>query len=130
MVSVPWSKDWWVFGLLGIVVVFGYGFLGIESLSSAEAWARGVAQPYVGAGVVLLILALLLRSGSTWVRWFIVAWCPITITGGYMWTIARGVVKFDSVEFFVAAVPIMIGWVWFVGRMLFVRGERRSNELG
>lgn len=119
------DRDWLVLGVLGLVVALGYGFLGIDlggpALSSKEAWDHGVAQPYVASGLLLVVLAVLLRNGSTWVRWPILFWCPLTIIGGMAWASSSGVGKFDPIEFFVVAVPIMLGWLWGIRRMLFVR---------
>jgi len=118
-------RDWLVFGLLGVTFALGYGLLGVDfagpSLSSREAWALGVAQPYVASGALLVVLAAFLRSGANWVRWPIVAWCPLTIVGGMAWAHFRGIGEFDASEFLVLGVPLMVGWVWAVRRMLFVR---------
>jgi hypothetical protein len=123
------DRDWLAFVLLGVAIALGYGLLGIDvggpSLSSQEAWARGVAQPYVASGVLLVVLAALLRTGSKWVRWLIVVWLPLTILGGMSWAHSRGVGVFNAMEFFLVGVPLMIGWVWVVRRMLFVH---KSSE--
>ena len=121
------DRDWLVFGVLGVAIALGYGFLGIDlggpALSSEDAWARGIAQPYVASGVLLVVLAVLLRRGSRWVRWPIIVWCPVTIVGGMAWAASRGVGVFNPTEFFVVGVPLMIAWVWTVRHMLFVRSE-------
>lgn len=96
-------------------------------MSSQEAWTLGVAQPYVASGVLLVVLAALLRTGTTWVRWPIVAWCPVTILGGMTWAYSRGVGVFNGIEFFVVGVPLMIGWVWVVKRMLFVHKSPEAS---
>jgi hypothetical protein len=118
------TRDWLAFGLLGVAFAFGYGLLGVsldgQSLSGPEAWALGVTQPYVVAGVLLVVLALFLRAGAAWARWLIVAWCPVNIVGGMAWVHFRGFGVFDPVEFLVLGVPLMIGWVWAVWRTLFV----------
>lgn len=123
MTVPPSGKDWLAFGLLGVAIALGYGLLGIDfggqSLSSREAWALGVAQPCVASGVALVVLAVFLRNGATWVRWPIVAWCPVTILGGMAWAHSRGIGVFNAIEFVAVAVPIMIAWMWFVGRMFF-----------
>ncbi len=115
---------------LGFVFTLAYGLLPISfgetSLPSAEAWSRGVAQPYVMSGVVLIVLALWLRQGQVWVRWAILFWCPVTIVGASAWASLRGVGSFDSI-FLIAAGGIVAIWFWGVSRMLFAgTNESRS----
>ena len=123
------NRDWLWLGLLGLAFAAGYGFLGIEfgdiSLSSEEAWSRGITQPYVASGMLLAILAAFLRTGAKWAQWAILMWCPITIVGGMSWTLSRGVGHFDLTEFLVLGLPIMVAWVW---AMWPYRGVKRRNE--
>ena len=116
--------------VLGIAFALGYGLLPISfgevSLSSSEAWSRGIAQPYVIAGVVLIFLALRLTPGRTWVRWAILFWCPVTIIGAAAWAALRGVGSFDII-FLIAAAGIVAIWFWGISRILFARNiENRS----
>ena len=115
---------------LGIVFALGYGLLPISfgeiSLSSSEAWSRGVAQPYVISGVVLAVLALCLLQGQVWVRWVILVWCPFTIVGASAWAAYRGVGSFD-LFFLIAAGGIVAIWSWGISRMLFTpKSESRT----
>lgn len=115
---------------LGFVFTLGYGLLPIDigetTLSSVEAWSRGVAQPYVIAGVILMVLALLLSQGKDWVRWAILFWCPVTIVGSAGWAAFRGLNSFD-LSFLVAASGIVAIWFWGVIRMLFAGTNKRIS---
>lgn len=106
-----------VFGLLGLVVAAGYGLSSIEfggvTLTSAEAWQRGVAQPYVISGLFLVGVAFFLSRGATWARWLILLWCPATILGGMAWALSRGVGAFNPTEFAVLGLPVLV--IWLVG---------------
>jgi len=82
---------------------------GGRSLSSAEAWLLGVVQPYVIGGIVL----------ASWVRWLILLWLPITFGFGVVWSLQRGVGTFDSAEFALDAVPVIVIWLWFSWRAFF-----------
>jgi hypothetical protein len=92
---------------------------GGRSLTSAEAWRLGVAQPYVVGGIVLLVLALLFYRGARWVRWPVLLWFPVTFGFGVLWSLQRGVGTFDSTEFVLEAVPVILIWLWFSWRAFF-----------
>lgn len=120
------KRDSVVLIVLGVVFAFGYGFLPINfgeiTLSSSDAWNRGIAQPYVISGVVLIGLAWIHYLGHAWVRWAILIWCPVAILGGSAWANFRGVGSFDF-TFLVAAAGIVAIWFWGISRMLFVRAK-------
>ena len=69
------KRDCLVLVVLGLLFILGYGCLSIEfggvSLSSGEAWSRGVAQPYMASGILPVFLATLLYWGVTWIRWLV-----------------------------------------------------------
>ena len=130
MTSSSEKRNSFVFIALGLVFVLGFGLLPISfgdiSLSSSEAWSRGVAQPYVMSGVMLILLALRLPRGPVWVRWAILFWCPLTIVGASAWASFRGVGSTDFI-FLTAAGGIVAIWFWGVSRMLFTgTNESRS----
>ena len=130
MTSNSGKRNTFVLIALGLAFALGYGLLPISfgeiSLPSSEAWSRGVAQPYVMSGVVLILLALWLRRGPMWVRWAILFWCPVTIIGAAAWAALRGVGSFDII-FLIAAAGIVAIWFWGISRILFARNiENRS----
>lgn len=122
--SYTFPKDYAVvFGLLGVVVATGYGLSSVEfggvTLTSTEAWQRGVAQPYVISGLILVGLAFFLSRGATWARWLILLWCPATIIGGMAWALSRGVGAFNPAEFAVLGLPVLVIWLGGVYWVLF-----------
>ena len=88
--------------VIGGCYVLGYGFLGIDfghgSIPSHEAWDRGVAQPYVLAGFILVALSTIYYRGGTWARWPILLWYPLTVTSGAFWADWLDVAKFDALQ--------------------------------
>ena len=123
----PLQKHAVIFGILGLAMAVGYGLSSIEfggvTLTSAEAWQRGVAQPYVLSGLVLVGLAFFLSRGATWARWLILMWCPATIIGGMAWALSRGVGTFNSTEFAVLGAPVLAIWLGGVYWVLFKKPE-------
>lgn len=124
----PLKRHALMFGILGLAVAVGYGLSSVEfggvTLTSAEAWRRGVAQPYVISGLFLVVLAFLLSRGATWARWLILMWCPATIIGGMAWALSRGVGTFNSAEFAVLGAPVLATWLGGVYWALFRKPEQ------
>ena len=124
-------KGWLVFGLLGVLTILGYGFMDIDfgggSIPSVEAWNRGVAQPYVIGGVVLVLLSYFLYRGASWVRWPIMLWFPFTFGFALAWAVSRGIGEFDVVEFLFLGLPVVAIWLWGTWRTLFKRGATNGS---
>lgn len=115
------QRDGFLLGTTGLAVALGYGLLPIDfgsaPISSSDAWARGVAQPYVIAGCLLVILAFLHARSYAWARWPIILWCPVTLIGGMQWAISQGIARFDLAEFAVLGAPVLLIWIWATYRM-------------
>ena len=108
--------------MIGFFYAVGYSVLDIDfgqgPISSAQAWNQGVAQPYVLAGVVLILLSTLYYRGQTWVRWPIMLWYPLTVTGGAVWASWAGAATFDVFQLAVlgggiSVIAIFCGWYMF-----------------
>lgn len=126
------NRDSALIGIFGLAFAVGYGMLGIDfggvTLSSNEAWSKGVAQPYVAAGLLLAAFSVPLHQGATWVKWAIILWCPITLVGGMSWALSRGVGTFDIYEFVLIGFPISAIWFGSIFSMLFGRNSQKNAQ--
>ena len=119
--------------VIGGCYVLGYGFLGIDfghgSIPSHEAWDRGVAQPYVLAGFILVALSTIYYRGGTWARWPILLWYPLTVTSGAFWADWLDVAKFDALQFVVMGCGTSVIAVLLTWRVFFRLSMPRQSHL-
>ena len=119
--------------VIGGCYVLGYGFLGIDfghgSIPSHEAWDRGVAQPYVLAGFILVALSTIYYRGGTWARWPILLWYPLTVTSGAFWADWLDVAKFDALQFVVMGCCTSVIAVLLTWRVFFRLSMPRQSHL-
>lgn len=119
-------------GVLGLTFVVGPFFWGIDtgshSLSAQEAWDRGLAQPTVLSGTLLILLAAFLFRGASWPRWPIVLWCPLSIGANIGWGVYRGYLSFSLSEFMILGLPVMAFWVWGTSRSLSGNHDESAAE--
>ena len=118
-------------GCFGLLFAAGYSLMDIDfggmQLSSAEAWSRGVAQPFVGAGLLLVVFSVFLYRGFVWSKWVIILWRPVTIAGGMTWALSRGVGTFNGFEFALLGLPVLVIWV-VATAWIFRRNTQQSVE--
>ena len=108
------QKDCAILGLFGLITMLGYGFMSIDlggrTLASSEAWAAGVAQPYVFGGAALILMSLLLYLGVQWLRWPVFFWFPATFGGAIAWSLHRHVGTLDPTELIIEGLPVIVIW--------------------
>lgn len=130
--TVTSKRDSALLGIFGLAFAAGYGMLDIEvggvKLSSPEAWSKGVAQPYVAAGLLLAAFSVPFHRGATWVKWAIILWGPLTLVGGMSWALSRGVGTFDLYEFVLIGLPIFAMWMGGTFSMLFGRTPKKNGH--
>ena len=85
--------------------------IGPRNFSPAEAWDLGLSQFYVAVGLLLIVLAILVRAGAPWVRWPMALWGAVFIFGIELWTQHLGIGHFKVAEFGVG-VLIAAAWMW------------------
>jgi hypothetical protein len=108
-------RDWLPHMLLGAFLIVAPAYLGMDirgrQLSSAEAWEAGASAIYIGGGLLLIVLALFVRTGAPWVRWPMALWCLAYALGYELWMHYLQIGVFQPVELgvnvFVAAI-----WMW------------------
>jgi hypothetical protein len=108
-------RDWLPHLLLGAFLVLAPAFLDMDirgrNLSPAEAWGAGASAIYIGGGLSLIVLALLVRAGAPWVRWPMALWCPVYILGYETGAHYLDLGMFKPAEFGVNMLVAMI-WTW------------------
>ena len=116
-------------GGVGALYAVGYSLLDISfgeiSVPWPETWRVGVAQPYVAAGLSLVVFAWLWHRGHGWAEVPILCWASMTILAGGAWADRQGVAVFDTIF---VAVALALGLMWAGGAYLGVFRHHRRRD--